>query len=191
MDRDGVIIELLHGNEEYGFLYKKEDCHIIRGVPESLEALKREGYLLVVVTNQPLVARGLATPEEVEEFNRYVNTLTRNQIDKFYFCPHHPEMHPDVPEYAKKYRIPCECRKPGSGMLRKAASDLGIDLKQSWVVGDSPTDIAAGKSVGCKTILVKSPSNNRINVSTTQFDHSIQADYKVNDLTEVVALVLK
>lgn len=189
LDRDGVLIGLLRGNEAYGLLYKKEDCRVIPGVPEALMALKNKGMLLVVVTNQPVVARGLASIEEVAQYNDYINEQTGGIIDRFYFCPHHPEMHDDVPEHAKKFRIACVCRKPGKGMLLQAARDFGIDLNKSWMIGDSITDIAAGKSAGCKTILIHSPSNNRVNISSTPFDPDIQSDYKAQDLSEAVSLV--
>ena len=189
LDRDGVLIELLRGNEAYGLLYKKEDCHVIPGVPDALRALKQKGYFLIVVTNQPAVARGLASLEEVSQLNDYINAQVGGHIDRFYFCPHHPEMHPDVPEHAKKFRIPCTCRKPGNGMLLQAAADVGIDLTASWMVGDSITDIAAGKSAGCTTILIESPSNTRINISSTLFDPNIQPDYTARNLSEAVSLI--
>ena len=183
------MIELLRGNEAYGLLYKKEDCHIIPGVPKALMVLKNKGMLLIVVTNQPVVARGLASLEEVSQLNDYINEQTGGVIDRFYFCPHHPEMHDDVPKHAKKFRITCVCRKPGKGMLLQAATDFGIDFNKSWMIGDSITDIAAGKSAGCKTILIHSPSNNRINISSTLFDLNIKPDYKAQNLSEAALLV--
>ena len=111
LDRDGVLIE-----EKGHSVYREEDLIILPKVIDALRELKRNNYTLIVVTNQPVVARGLATEEEMEELHRILNERLGNLIDRFYYCPHHPEMHPDVPEHAKKYRIKCQCRKPLPGI---------------------------------------------------------------------------
>lgn len=178
LDRDGVL------NEENGFVFKKEDFFILPGVVEALKILKEKGYFLIAITNQPAIARGLISEEGVENFHKFMNQQLNNLIDKFCFCPHHPEMHPNVPDYAKKYRIKCGCRKPAPGMLLQAAKELDIDLEQSWVIGDMITDIVAGKLAGCKTIKVESPKNGTIIVSHIDFDKNIKPDKYVKDLLE-------
>ena len=131
-----------------------------------------------------MIARGIASLEDVEKLHNFMNEELEGAIDKFYVCPHHPEMHPDVPEHAKKYRIACNCRKPLPGMLFKAAEEFGIDLSKSWVVGDMITDIACGKAAGCRTIQVFSPHSNRITKSAASFDKNIKPDYYAENLMD-------
>lgn len=153
LDRDGVI------NEAGAFVTKPEEIRIVDGAGKGIKLLNELGLKVVVVTNQPQVARGLCTEEDVENINsRIAGELERDgaRIDAFYYCPHHPETHhKDVPESARKYRITCVCRKPGTGMMERAAMDFNIDLKRSFVVGDRTVDIKSGENAGCRTILVQ------------------------------------
>lgn len=174
LDRDGVIIELPKGNEAYGFIYKKEDVRILPGVVEALKTLKNKNYLLIVVTNQPLIARGLANEEEIKCLHDFINTKVDNLVDRFYVCPHHPEMHDDVPLKARKYRIVCDCRKPAPGMIFQAKKDFNIDLKHSWMIGDMIIDIAAGDAAGLKTIMIKSLANERVPKSGKPFNGNVK-----------------
>ncbi len=185
LDRDGVLIE------EKGYpLYKEEDLVILPRVIDALRELKRNNYALVVVTNQPVIARGLITEEEVEKLNRVLNEELDNLIDVFYYCPHHPEIHPDTPEYAKKYRIRCECRKPLPGMLLRGAKEFDIDLRQSHMIGDMITDIIAGKSAGCRTIMVESVSNDKVIKSHIEIDKTVKPDYYCKDLYEAATKII-
>ncbi|MDO8460068.1 MAG: HAD-IIIA family hydrolase [Nanoarchaeota archaeon] len=185
LDRDGVI----NDDEKDEFIYKKDDIFVRTSSKESLRKMKDKGYLLICITNQPLIARGLASEKEVEEINNLINQKIGNLIDRFYICPHHPEMHPDVPEHAKKYRIVCNCRKPSPGMLITAAKDFDIDLKKSWMIGDMITDIIAGKSTGCKTILIKSKSNSRLIKSAMPFDINTKPDFYADNLSDAIKLL--
>lgn len=189
MDRDGVIIALNPKDEAFGFLLKQEEIIILPGVLEALLKFKEKNYLRIVITNQPAVARGLISEEEVKQLHRYINLQLNNLIDDFYFCPHHPEMHPDVPEHAKKYRIACNCRKPAPGMLQQAAKDFNIDLPQSWMIGDMISDIVMGQAAGCKTILIKSAANERVIVSSQSFDVATKPDYYVDTLAEAAKII--
>ena len=147
LDRDGVLLEDVHG------LVREAQIALFPDVAETLALLRRQGFLLVVVTNQTVVARGLATESRVAELNREIG----NRIaaaggpppDAFYVCPHHPNA--TLPEY----RVVCDCRKPRAGLLLQAAGDWGIDLRKSFLVGDRLSDIAAGVRAGCGTILVE------------------------------------
>ncbi len=183
LDRDGVINEI---NENIDFYYKKEDIIINPKINEALKILKKKDYLLIVITNQPVIARGIATLDEVSELHNFMNSKLNRLIDKFYICPHHPEMHPDVPEHAKKYRIACNCRKPSPGMILQAAKEFNIDLKKSWMIGDMVTDIACGNAAGCRTILIKSPHSKRVLKSATSFDPNIKPDFYASDLSDAV-----
>lgn len=185
LDRDGVLIE-----EKGQLIYEKEDMVILPGVISALKKLKTNGYVLIVVTNQSVIARGLATEEYIGEMNRFLNEKLKNLIDRFYYCPHYPEMHPDVPEHAKKYRIKCECRKPLPGMLIRAAKELGIDLNQSYMIGDMITDIIAGSSAGCKTIMIESINKDKIIKSHVEIDKTTKPDYYCKDLYEAVTKII-
>lgn len=143
LDRDGVLINDSH------LLTNIKDIEILAGVAEALKTFKDAGYKLLVVTNQTVVSRGLATIEDVGLINQYINDNLSGMIDEFYICPHHPNA--DIEDF----KVECECRKPLPGMLLAGASEYDIDLSKSWMIGDRISDIIAGQNVGCKTILVE------------------------------------
>lgn len=149
LDRDGTI------NKYVGFLRKEEEFELLPGVAESVKKINESGYLSIVVTNQPVIARGEVTFEGLETIHNKMETLLGKKgayLDSIYFCPHHP--HSGYEGEVKELKIDCDCRKPKPGMLLKAAEDLNIDLSQSYMVGDGENDIKAGKVAGCKTVLV-------------------------------------
>lgn len=149
LDRDGTI------NKYVGFLRKEEEFELIDGVAEAIRKINASGYLAIVVTNQPVIARGEVTYEGLETIHNKMETLLGEEgvyLDGIYFCPHHP--HSGYDGEIKELKIDCDCRKPKPGMLLKAARDLNIDLSQSYMVGDSENDIKAGKAAGCKTVLL-------------------------------------
>ena len=186
LDRDGVINKV---DDTLNFIHKTEHVSILPRVKEAVQLLKKNGYLCIVITNQPVIARGISSEVEVKRLHEYINKEIGNLLDAFYMCPHHPEMHPDVPEYAKQYRIACSCRKPLPGMILQAAHDLSIDLAQSWMVGDMVTDIVAGKKAGCHTAFVESPHSKRITKSSTSFDTVISADISTKSLYEAACKI--
>ena len=149
LDRDGTI------NKYVGFLRNIDDFELIDGVTEAIRKINESGFLAIVVTNQPVIARGEVSFEELEEIHNKMETLLGKEgayLDAIYYCPHHPHKgyegeHPEL-------KIDCECRKPKPGMLLKAAADFNIDLSQSWMVGDSENDVTAGLNAGCKTALI-------------------------------------
>ena len=113
------------------------------------------GYLAIVVTNQPVIARGEVTWEELEHIHNKMETLLGYEgayLDAIYFCPHHPHrgFQGELPEL----KIECGCRKPKPGMLFQASEDFNIDLENSWMIGDGDNDIKAGLNAGCKTALI-------------------------------------
>lgn len=149
LDRDGTI------NYYVGFLRNIDNFQLLFGVAEAIKLINESGYLAVVVTNQPVIARGEVTFEQLQKINNKMETLLGQEgayLDAIYFCPHHPHsgFEGEVPEL----KIECDCRKPKSGMLIKAAEDFNIDLSKSWMVGDRENDILAGKMAGCKTALL-------------------------------------
>ncbi len=149
LDRDGTI------NQYVGFLRNIDDFELIDGVAEAIKAINSSGYLAIVVTNQPVIARGEVTWENLQEIHNKMETLLGLEgayLDGIYFCPHHPHRgyEGEVPEL----KIECDCRKPKPGMLLKAASDFNIDLSQSWMIGDGENDVKAGIAAGCRTALL-------------------------------------
>lgn len=149
LDRDGTI------NKYVGFLRKEEEFELLPGVADAIKKINKSGYLAVVVTNQPVIARGEVTFEGLETIHNKMETLLGKEgayLDAIYFCPHHP--HSGYEGEVKELKIDCDCRKPKPGMLLKAADELNIDLSQSYMIGDSESDIKAGKAAGCKTVLL-------------------------------------
>ena len=148
LDRDNTLI----AND--GDLGDPDHVHIVEGVPAGLLALRKAGFRLVVVTNQGGVARGKFTEADVDAVHQRIASLVEDEtgsesvIDRFYYCPYHPEG--TKPEYRRDH----SWRKPHPGMLVQAARDMGLDLSRSWLVGDQLRDIRAGKAAGCRTVLV-------------------------------------
>ena len=127
---------------------------------EAIRAIYASGYLAIVVTNQPVIARGEVTYKQLQEIHNKMETLLGAKgayLDAVYFCPHHPHKgyEGEIPEL----KIECECRKPKPGMLLEAAKDFNIDLNQSWMIGDGENDIKAGKAAGCRTALIGEDDN--------------------------------
>lgn len=154
IDRDGTI------NKYVGFLRNIDDFELLTNVPEAIRKINESGYLAIVVTNQPVVARGEVTLEELNEIHNKMETLLGNEgayLDAVYFCPHHP--HKGYKGEIPELKFECDCRKPKPGMLLKAAKDYNIDLEKSWMIGDGEIDIEAGKNAGCKTILLNEGLN--------------------------------
>ncbi len=149
LDRDGTI------NKYVGFLRDIDEFELLPGVAEAIGKINRSGYLAIVVTNQPVIARGEVGWEELQEIHNKMETLLGLEgvyLDGIYFCPHHPHKgyEGEIPEL----KFDCDCRKPKPGMLLKAAEDFNIDLSQSWMTGDGENDIKAGEVAGCKTALI-------------------------------------
>lgn len=149
LDRDGTI------NKYVGFLRNIDDFELIDGVAEAIRKINESGYLAIVVTNQPVIARGEVSFEELEEIHNKMETLLGKEgayLDAIYYCPHHP--HKGYEGERPELKIDCDCRKPKPGMLLKATADFNIDLSQSWMVGDGENDVKAGLNAGCKTALI-------------------------------------
>ncbi|MBI4167754.1 MAG: HAD-IIIA family hydrolase [Candidatus Aenigmarchaeota archaeon] len=151
LDRDGTI------TKSDGYFYRHEQVDPIDNLADSIKILNKN-FLVIIITNQPVVARGLCSEDDVNRIHDKLVGDLKNEgakIDAVYFCPHHPEQHEDVPDHAKKYRIECNCRKPKTGLVEKAAKDFSIDLSGSFFIGDSTRDVQTAKNAGCVSILVK------------------------------------
>lgn len=145
LDRDGTI------NKYVGFLRNIDDLELIDGVSEAIKRINQSGYLAIVVTNQPVIARGEVSWDELHEIHKKMETLLGKDgayIDGIYICPHHPDkgFEGERPEY----KFDCDCRKPKPGLLQQAAKDFNIDLSLSYMIGDSERDVEAGVCAGCK-----------------------------------------
>ncbi len=145
IDRDGTIAR------DVPYCSRPEDFELLPNVAEGIKLLNKHGFKVVVVTNQSGIARGYFTEETLAKIHdKMCKELARYgaHIDAIYYCPHHPDNN-------------CECRKPKPKMLLQAASDLDINLGQSYVIGDNSMDIEMGKNVGCKTILISAKGKER------------------------------
>lgn len=139
VDRDGVI------NEERHYVHRAADFVLLPGAAEGLRDLQAAGYRLVVVTNQAGIGRGLYTEADYQALTRHMHTVLAHEgvsLAGVYHCPHHPS------HGLGAYRVHCDCRKPGPGMLRRAASELGLDLAGSAMIGDKRSDLDAGRAAG-------------------------------------------
>ena len=149
LDRDGTI------NKYVGFLRNIDNFELLPTVSEAIKMINRSGYLAIVVTNQPVIARGEVTYAELDQIHNKMETLLGEEgayLDAVYYCPHHPDK--GFEGEVKELKFDCDCRKPKPGMLLKAAEDFNIDLKSSWMIGDGKYDKGAGKAAGCKTKII-------------------------------------
>lgn len=149
LDRDGTI------NKYVGYLRTPEQVELLDGVGEAIRKINLSGYLAIVVTNQPVIARGEVTVDGLQEIHNKMETMLGKEgayLDGVYYCPHHPDK--GFAGEVEEFKIVCECRKPKAGLLLQAAKDFNIDLSQSWMIGDSENDVLAGRNAGCKTALI-------------------------------------
>lgn len=176
LDRDGTI------NKYVGFLRDINQFELLPGTAEAIKRLNESSYLVIVVTNQPVIARGEVTVAELDMIHKKLETELGKQgayIDALYYCPHHPDK--GFEGEVIELKVDCECRKPKPGMLFKAAEDFNIDLESSWMIGDGKNDVKAGKNAGCKTVLIKGDGQ----------DIDCEPDYTVVNLREAVEEIVQ
>lgn len=151
LDRDGVV------TKEVDLLCKPEQMELIEGAAEAIRYINHKGYLAIIVTNQPVIARNLCTIAELDFIHAKMETLLgkeRAYLNAIYYCSHHPDS--GYPEERIEYKIQCDCRKPAPGMLLQAANDWNINLSESYMIGDRPNDVKAGINAGVKdSILIE------------------------------------
>lgn len=172
IDRDGTI------NKYVGFLRDIEEFELLPDAAEAIKLINASGYLAIVVTNQPVIARGEVTFSELEDIHNKMETLLGCEgayVDGIYFCPHHPDK--GYEGEVAELKIQCECRKPKPGMLVAASQDFNISLNDSWMIGDGENDILAGKNAGCRTVLIGKEKN-------------FGADMKASSMLEAVKNIL-
>lgn len=184
LDRDGILLT------DEGLVVDARDLRFAPGAPSAAARLRAAGFDLVVVTNQAVVARGLVSEERVAEIHRVLAERLADEsgatIAAFYVCPHHPDADVD------RYRVACDCRKPQPGLLLRAARELRLDLARSFMVGDRPTDIAAGSRAGCRTVLVRTGAHLAAPIVTAEpFSPSdVRADYVCDDVPAATDWIL-
>lgn len=180
LDRDGTV------NKKNGLVYQEEQFELEDKAAEAIRRINQSGCLAIVVTNQPVVARGLCEMEDVERIHRKMETLLGREgayLDAVRFCPHHPDK--GYPEENPAYKIPCHCRKPDIGMLEECVEQFNIDLRSSWMVGDTTVDIQTGKNAGTHTALVLTGDAGR----DGKFD--VEPDLTGDNLLSVVKQILE
>ena len=178
LDRDGTI------NKYVGFLRTADQVELEPRAAEAIRLINESEYLAVVITNQPVIARGECSFEELERIHNRLYTLLGQQgayLDGLYFCPHHPDKGFDgeVPEL----KFDCNCRKPKIGMLKKAEADFNADFSNSWFIGDTTMDVQTGKNAGMHTIMLRSGDPKK-----EKFD--VTPDVMADDLLDAVKMIL-
>lgn len=172
LDRDGTIIE------DRNFISRTEDVHFIPRAPAALRALQREGFRLFIVTNQSGVGRGLFEIEDVARVHRFLAAELSKQgvsLDGVYVCPHHPN-------------DGCDCRKPSAKLVRDAARTHGLDLTQSFFIGDRLSDVETGRAAGCTPILVETGKGKE---ELSRHEASLLGVQVARDLAAAARLILK
>jgi histidinol-phosphate phosphatase family protein len=179
LDRDGTLIV------DKDNLRSADGLELLPGVAEAIRELNHHAWRTVVVTNQPVIAKGWATEADLQTIHNKLETLLGREhafLDRIYYCPHHPAA--GFEGERKELKIRCACRKPGIGMIQTAVADLNIDLTQSWLIGDTTTDLQTAKNAGLRSILVGTGAAGR------DGKHGEKPDHEANTLAEAVRMVL-
>ena len=181
LDRDGTV------NEEVGYLSDLKQLKVIPGAGAAIRRLNEAGFKVVLVTNQSGVARGYFSESFVLDTHALLEQRLRNEgarFDGIYYCPHHPT------KGNSRYTTECDCRKPGTGMIDRAARDLNVDVKKSYVVGDKWSDVELGQRAGAHTILVRSgitPDRE----GNLRPGHLLDPEFIARTITEAVEWILQ
>jgi len=163
LDRDGVVNYLVYRNGKLVSPRKAKDFKLKRGIISFLKKIKRLGFLIIIITNQPDISRRLMSREELDKMHSLL--LKKLAVDRIFVCPHDD-------------KDKCSCRKPKPGMIKKALGEMNIDPSESFMIGDTWRDIGAGKSANLKTILLDAPYNK-----------DVQSDLKVKNLKEIFEII--
>lgn len=175
LDRDGTV------NKYNGLVSKDGQLELETNAAKAVRLINEAGYLAIVVTNQPVVARGMCNIEDVRYIHRKMQTLLGKYgayLDDIMFCPHHPDK--GYPEENIKYKVACNCRKPSTGMIDSMVNKYNIDIDESYMIGDSTVDLQTGVNAGLRTILVKTGEGG------LDGKYDVTADYVAEDIYEAV-----
>jgi D-glycero-D-manno-heptose 1,7-bisphosphate phosphatase len=185
LDRDGVINQVVY-HQEIGVIdtpFTPEQFVLLPKVGQAIRTINRMGFKAVVVSNQPGIAKGHFNLNTLKKTEKKMNRALAQEnafVDRAYYCLHHPK------EGQAKYRGICSCRKPKPGLLLKASEEMDINLKSSYIIGDSISDIQAGKKAGCKTILI---GNHKCDLCRLLTKSKVKPDYIVDNLYNAVKLI--
>lgn len=186
IDRDGVINKMvLQKDGVFDSPQTVEQVNLVEGVSEIINWLNKKDIPVIEVSNQPGVAKGKMSMKTLEDIEEKVHALLEEKgvhINKIYRCFHHPEA------VNNKWKVDCDCRKPNTGLLLQAASELGIDLSESAILGDNVSDMEAGKKVGSKTILFSHKNDLPQKIKVNQ---EYIPDFKVYSHEEVIPILIK
>lgn len=150
LDRDGTL------NDDKGWLNSPDQLNLLPGAAEAVRAINESGRLAVVITNQPVIARGECTEEGLKLIHNKLDWLLGEwnaYLDGIYYCPHHPDK--GFPGEREELKIVCECRKPAPGLLEQAYREMNIDRNRSWMIGDRDADIQVASAFGIRSVLVR------------------------------------
>ena len=179
LDRDGTL------NAEVNYLSSPDQLELLSGAAEAVRRINRAGILAIGVTNQPVLARGGLTTEGLKSIHARLDVLLGEKgayLDRMYVCPHHPDK--GFPGEIPELKMECLCRKPQTGLFDLAVQELNISRRDSWMVGDTTSDILAGKRAGLRTILVRTGYSGR------DFKYDVEADFVANDLAGALEWIL-
>lgn len=180
VDRDGTL------NESRGYITKLEDFVLYDDIIDSIKRINSTEYLIIVITNQPVIARGECSKNDVEKIHLKLETLLGEggaYIDDIAYCPHHPDK--GFVGEVEKLKIECECRKPKIGLITKMALKYNIDLESSWMIGDMTIDVMTGKNANLKTVLLETGFNGE------DKKYDVLPDFKAKNFKEAIDIILK
>ena len=180
IDRDGTLVE------DVDLLHKTEDLKLFPFSSSAIKKINDSDYLAILCTNQPVVARNLCTFEDLRSIHNKLETLIGRDhafLNDIYFCPHHPDR--GYPEENVAFKIACDCRKPNTGMIKRAVEEYNVDIKSSWFIGDTSTDIQTGIEVGMRTILVRTGKGGQ------DGKFSASPDFIFDDLKTAIDFILQ
>lgn len=180
LDRDGTI------NTDVGYLNHPDQLELIPRSALAIKLLNEAGFKTVVITNQAGIAKGLLQETLLPEIHKRLSVLLDEEgarIDKFYYCPHHPEA------AVEQYRMDCQCRKPFPGMVLQAANELGIDATRSYVIGDKSCDIELAHNVGARAIMVMT-GYGPVELNRLREAHLAPPHFTAHDLYGAVQFIL-
>jgi len=176
LDRDGTV------NREVDLLRDIKQLRLIPGAAAAIRELNRLGFLVIIITNQPVIARGWVSKRELDRIHALLaRRLGRKgaKVDAIYYCPHHPHAN------LRRYRMRCSCRKPNIGLIRKAVKAFKIDVRRSFMIGDSTRDIETGRRAGLKTVLVKT------GYAGKDRKYNVEPDFVARDMIQAVRFIKK
>ena len=172
IDRDGTI------NVNYGYINNPNDFKMYPSVAKGIKLLKKNGFKIIIITNQSGISRGYFSEKSLEEIHEKMKKELSKEdakVDAIYYCPHHPDEK-------------CNCRKPKPGMLETAIKDFDIDIENSYIIGDRMLDVEAGRAVGCKTVLVP---EDKVIVKKEMAESDINPDYICDDFYSGVEWIIE